>query len=384
MMPGLCDVVGSIVPLPAGRNRKYGVSDLSDGMVRGAILDTSVGGAANGMRSASEAGDARAGHAVPSDEWFRLRLLGIDEDNMACRFRQAVSGQLDRLGQAGMLPVEGLTVAIDMHLISRYDRTRGPELARSRYKNGTKYFERYITAQAVNPGARLNLAALGVPALTSGPDMAGAVLDGCLAAGAKIGLVLMDREFFAMQTIDALNSRGIDYLMPARNTPGVAEALREFAEGTRNAVSEYVMHGRGKSASCFLSIVRRKGCQDPNAKPEEKYIGFATSVPGINPDAYAARWGIETGYAKIESMRAKTRSRNRVARLFCFLYSLLLFNLWVAANALLAFRSGDHAGPKTTQTALKFVLLLWILGQRPGPEPPPGLPDLPGVRPVPA
>ena len=181
-------------------------------------------------------------------------------------------------------------------MIPRYDRTQGPELARSRYKNGTKHFERYITAQAVNPGARMNIAALRVPGCTSGPNMVGATLDDCLDAGAEMGMVLMDREFFATQTINALNHRGMDYLMPARNTPRIRDALQEFADGTCKAVSEYVLQGRDGKARCLLSITRRKTCKDPSAPPEEKYIGFLTSRPEINPDSYADRWGIETGF----------------------------------------------------------------------------------------
>ena len=371
---GLDLAVESIVSLPAGRNRKYDVSDLNDGMMRAAILDTSVGGAANGMREALGAlGDGKAYRAVPSDEWFRLRMHEINEETMVSQFKSAVSSQLSGLESLGRVPSKGLEVAIDLHKIPRYDRTKGPELARSRYKDGTRHFERYITSQAVNPKARLNLAALRAPSGTSGPSMVGAILDDCLSVGAKIDLALMDREFFAVQTINAMNQHKTDYLMPARNTPGITRALEEFAGGTRNAVSEYVLRGKKGKARCFLHITERKKCKNPEAAPKEKYIGFVTSVPDINLDLYADRWGIETGYSKVESMRAKTRSRNPTARLFCFLYSLLLFNMWVAINSLALLQSGDRATPKMTQTALKFSLLLWILERRPDPDPPPAL-----------
>ena len=38
----------------------------------------------------------------------------------------------------------------------------------------------------------------------------------------------------------------------------------------------------------------------------------------------------------IENTRAKTSGRNRPAKLFCFLYSLVLFNAWILAGARLA------------------------------------------------
>ncbi len=53
-------------------------------------------------------------------------------------------------------------MAIDKHLIPRYDKNPGPELLRSKSKNGTWKFEGYITAQCVDKGRRLTLAVFPV------------------------------------------------------------------------------------------------------------------------------------------------------------------------------------------------------------------------------
>ena len=86
---------------------------------------------------------------------------------------------------------------------------------------------------------------------------------------------------------------------------------------------------------------------------------------------YALRWGIETSYAKIEAMRAKTRSRNTGARLFCLVYSLMLFNAWIMVRALVEGRSDlDGAGcPEVTQLVLKYMLQALVDGGCPGPPP---------------
>ena len=44
----------------------------------------------------------------------------------------------------------------------------------------------------------------------------------------------------------------------------------------------------------------------------------------------------------VENERVRTRSRNVTFRAFCFLYSLVLFNAWVIANAEI---SCSPAGP---------------------------------------
>ena len=71
-------------------------------------------------------------------------------------------------------------------------------------------------------------------------------------------------------------------------------------------------------------------------RPEEKFIGFATNMQLKDSELYSKRWGIETGYRMIEKMRARTRSTNTVSRIFCFLYSVVMFNAWVMINAMLS------------------------------------------------
>ena len=96
----------------------------------------------------------------------------------------------------------------------------------------------------------------------------------------------------------------------------------------------------------------------PYRQPKEKFIGFATSLPHININQYSSRWGIETGYSMIEAMRAKTRSRDAGAHLFCFLYSLMVFNGWVMLNSLNQYRLRMRLkGKNITQLTLKFMLL---------------------------
>ena len=55
-----------------------------------------------------------------------------------------------RLRKMGLLKKgQEVDVAIDMHLIPRYDKRYGTELVRSKAKDGTHVFERYITIQCL-------------------------------------------------------------------------------------------------------------------------------------------------------------------------------------------------------------------------------------------
>ena len=52
--------------------------------------------------------------------------------------------------------------------------------------------------------------------------------------------------------------------------------------------------------------------------------------------AYGRRWGIETSYRVTNNFRAKTTSKDYLVRLFYWLYSVLLYNIWIMIDILLA------------------------------------------------
>ena len=107
--------------------------------------------------------------------------------------------------------------------------------------------------------------------------------------------------------------------------------------------------------------------------PGDRYIAFATNAPWMDVEEYSKRWGIETGYRVVENARAKTSSSGRPARLFCFLYSLVLFNAWVLVNAQLAcFLQLRGTALPITQLYLKIAALITIYQKNKiPPEPPP-------------
>ena len=66
-------------------------------------------------------------------------------------------------------------------------------------------------------------------------------------------------------------------------------------------------------------------------------------------------------------MSAKTRSRRPGARLSCFVYSLMAFNMWVMAGALLSAPGLPLARRKGTVTQLAFKEILRALADGTGP-----------------
>ena len=146
--------------------------------------------------------------------------------------------------------------------------------------------------------------------------------------------------------------------MPCRNTGNVVAALDEFAHEDRSAASRNTIENNTDSATYMIVIADRKKSEDGDKpvdatkedRPEKKFIGFATNYSKIRIELCSSRWVIETGYSKVEECRVKTRTTDLAARMLCFYYSMVLFNEWIIARALLS----DGSGVQNVMTMLVF------------------------------
>ena len=295
----LSGTIEKMVHLRSKKNSVYGVYDLNAGMIRAAMLNASVGSCANSMRATSNNDDTDCGvdkvgnndnkkdHAgmdftVPCDRWFADALSRVDVDDAIRHFTKCAVSHLKRITRRRNMPKDGLTVAIDTHLIPRYDRKPGPELTRSRQKSGTVYFERYMSVQCVDDGMRLVLAFVPLKALDKMYEAAEKLFDILQENKIHIRVALFDRGFFSSGMLDLLNRRGIPYLIPCTNTQGVVCSLNEFSEFCRMGVSVNILNGSGRRVPYILIITKRKSAKKSSTEPKDKFIGFATNIPDMD------------------------------------------------------------------------------------------------------
>ena len=152
--------------------------------------------------------------------------------------------------------------------------------------------------------------------------------------------------------------------MPCRNTSNVVAALRDFAQGKRMKIPINVIESNLGSVAYTMMITERKNAKNSDA-PEKKYIGFTTNHPTIKIEDYVKRWGIETGYGKIEEYRAKTRISNMESRMLCLYYSRGLYNEWIIVRAVLS--DGTERQSVMTMFTFKVQLKSLLIRQ---PKPP--------------
>ena len=379
-------VFDPVVPFSKKPNARYGPAAFHAIMMGAAALGSSIFGYAAAVRRWKTASRmlAKRHREAPCGEWMSHICLGIDPGDLARSLEGMISSHLDRLQSLGMLRGKQVDIAIDMHLIRRWDRKHGAELVRSKSKGRTGTFERYVVAQCVRPGVQLALALLHMPALEDTADYVRRAITTCRGTGAEIGTVMLDREFFSTDVIRTLGELGVGYLIPCVNTPNVVDAITEFSKGERPQVSGFrIAKSKNDYAEYTMIITERKRKSKKRRKaesceeePEERYIAFATNRPGIDVDRYAERWMIETGFRMVENERVRTRSRSVTVRTLCFLYSLVLYNAWVLANAELTSSPLALGGvySRFTQTDMKVIMLMDILpwstdGGKPPPDP---------------
>ena len=139
---------------------------------------------------------------------------------------------------------------------------RGEDLFKSKYEKGTARFERYITVQCTDDGAHLNL---GARPLYKEDGISGGLLQlmaECRAHGIRIKLLMLDREFFTVKCIRVLDELCLGYLTPCSNRPGVVAAIRQFADGKRQDVSESRLSGSDGTVSYTLVIRAQKAQEE--------------------------------------------------------------------------------------------------------------------------
>jgi len=75
---------------------------------------------------------------------------------------------------------------------------------------------------------------------------------------------------------------------------------------------------------------------------------------------YSKRWGIETKYRQLEhDFKAKTTSNNYLIRLFYFLFSTCIFNIWILVNLILSIILTGRISEKPLLTAKLFATILY-------------------------
>ena len=131
----------------------------------------------------------------------------------------------------------------------------------------------YIIIHCVVAGERLVLGALPVSAGNDNYRLVEALIRACQERGIRLGVVMLDREFFNTRVIKVLENVGVTYLMPCPDHGYVHEA-KEFVAGRRERVSDAVIPRDRNTSADYTIIMADKKKIDKDRDPEDKIIAF--------------------------------------------------------------------------------------------------------------
>jgi putative transposase len=150
----------------------------------------------------------------------------------------------------------------------------------------------------------------------------------------KINHVYIDRGFFDSLSLSMVEKFHLKYLMPAIHNFSVKRVM-ELSPAPA-VIKGFVLNNLRMNLVIVEDIDNHgkkvKRVFATNMDFDENEVGLAEMLLML----YSKRWGIETSYrVKKHSYRPKTTSKNYLIRLFYFLFSVLLYNLWILADVLI-------------------------------------------------
>jgi putative transposase len=310
----------------------------------------------NGCAEGSSNNLGFLGEACPNGDTLLYHIKKFDTSELLESFEKITDQIITLAKNRGLLngPVD---CAIDFTDELYYGDRNDPMVVGTKPQKGTSKAFRFATITITEKDCRLTIRALTV---NENISKAGVVADLVKYAQERIeiGVLCIDRGFYSADVFDALNNLNVKYVIPAVQNPNTIRQMRGLYPPQ---IVPITIRGQesGKSITANLVMV---------LDVEQEKRAFVTNMDLSRSRTrqicklYSKRWGIETAYRVKKDFRPKTTSKNYVIRLFYFLFSVCLYNLWELVNVVLALvRQID---PKTPMIAAKLfgTILFRVFG----------------------
>jgi putative transposase len=275
---------------------------------------------------------------LPAEETLRQAIYAClpDYAELQRRLNLALAGRLPKA-----LRRRRQRLAIDLTLIPYHGQPfRDPkEVYRSKAKHGTSHFHAYATAYVVHRGERFTVALRPVPRGTALADVVKALLRQARSVGVAASLVLLDREFYAVDVIRYLHRARLPFLMPVKLTgrkadhPKGPSGTRVFAALKRSGWFEHTVVSGARTARVVICVSCRNYRGQWKRHGRQALVYACWGVTGHScawvRETYRSRFGIESSYRQMNQTRGRTSTRRPELRLLYVGLSLVLRNEWV-------------------------------------------------------
>ncbi|MDD5331477.1 MAG: transposase [Candidatus Nanoarchaeia archaeon] len=245
-----------------------------------------------------------------------------------------------------------LDVAIDIHEIPYYGDKADQFVMGGKQDKGTSNFFKFMTCSIVVAGRRFTIDALMIHPVDSQEDLVEKLIK---RAKEKIHIhkVYLDRGFDKPSVIRILKQNNVKYLMPKIKSPTVKQWYDKSEDCKARVIKDFKI---GDETTNLVLVDDQDGIKR----------AFSTNLDMPVPLThylfrfYSARWGIETKYRQLEhDFKPRTTSKNFHIRLFYFLFSTCLFNLWVLVNLCVSLAIYGRLIDKPLISSKLFAVVLY-------------------------
>lgn len=257
--------------------------------------------------------------------------------------------------------------ALDNEIISRkvnllidftehpyYGKRTDPMIKGTSRQKGTKKMRHYLGFSILSRKVHLYAGLEHVPQGQSKIPIIIQFLDHVFDLGFELKYVLMDREFYRAELLDAVKKRGGNALIPAKFYKKIQLFIEEYLSGKGNRVRKYTFSTateakRRFSRNVYLIIKAKRGFSLQAVKKDfqsgrislkdarkrlfaimttEKPRRKASSWASRTSLFYRRRWLIETGFSDLNRINRRWKSNHDGVRYLDMLARMLLYNSW--------------------------------------------------------
>ena len=300
----------------------YEASDIWDVIVTAAVQQTTVETACGLLEQAPSANTVRT--AVKALLMDDEQLVKLEATVNALLVARLPKNLLKRARPCAVdftdLPYHGQHEADDEYI------------RRGRAKSGTTHFHSFTTLCVVKANRRYTLALSLHRRSDTALEALKRVLDTACIAGLRIRRLLLDREFDNNAVVGYLLEQPFPTIMPLMIW-GKKGGARRVLQGRKSHTTTYTRHSVQYGTHVLpITVVCRykKGRFGDHGVQRFAYVtlGQLKLSPRQVANEYRRRFGIETSYRLMNTLRARTTSTSAAWRLFLVALALLLLNLW--------------------------------------------------------
>jgi len=246
-------------------------------------------------------------------------------------------------------------IAYDIHKIPYYGDKNDPYVVEGKHERGTTHFYQFLTCSIVVAGQRFTIDAVPIHKLDNIHDLIGKSLER-VKQKVHINKAYLDRGFDKPKIINVIKSHKVNFIMPKIRSDTVKAWMRKSEECKARVIEDFEIGKKDVAVVNLILVDDEEGIKRAfitNFHIPEQLAHYLYSW-------YSKRWGIETGYRQFDhDFKAKTTTKNYHIRLFYFLFSVCLYNLWVLVNICVSLSLYGRLSEKPIITAKLFAVVLY-------------------------